>query len=159
MKTLPVTLTSRGCWAVSSSSELLIFPPLPTSFLNCCIHCDYTAAGFSLAFPLAAHTPTCATILLQLTDKPWPWLSIHSLSRHPWSCHISAGLDKAQFLPQLYSCFLGPTLTTSASLGNPVNGRDAGTLEALFKLSHSTILFILSFPFQMADTLLHCKDP
>lgn len=37
-KTLPVSLTSHGCRAVSLNSELLIFLPLPISFLNCCRH-------------------------------------------------------------------------------------------------------------------------
>lgn len=149
-KTLPVSLTSPGCRAVSSSSELLIFLPLPTSFLNCCGHCYCPAClsgpqpccYFSLCSPSSSPHPgsdpepkSCCSSLIS------PALAARALtcSLHPDSHHISSGL-LCSSLGKAHSClihinvFLGTPLATSPS---------------------PHIYLSLSLPHQTAATFLH----
>lgn len=130
-KTLPVSLSSHGCRAVSSSSELLIFLPLSTSFLYCCGHCCCLAR-------CSGPQPECYFLLCSPSSSPQPSLNhepqsfcssliVPSLgcpstrSLRPGSRHISLWL-LCSSLDETHSClihihfFLGTTLATSASL-------------------------------------------
>ena len=64
-KTLLVSLTSHGCQAVSSSSELLIFLLLPISFLSCCRHCYHPAC-------CSGPQPECYFLLCSPSSFPHP---------------------------------------------------------------------------------------
>lgn len=130
-KNLPVSLTSPGCRAVSSSSGLLIFLPLPTSFLNYCGHCYCPACR-------SGPQPWCYFLLCSPSSSPCPGsdpepkpfcnslispaLAAHPLtcSLHPDSHHISSRL-LCSSLGKAHSClihinfFLGTALATSTS--------------------------------------------
>lgn len=147
---MPVSLTSPGCRAVSSSSELLIFLPLPTSFLNCCGHCYCPAC-------LSAPQPCCYFLLCSPSSSPHPGsdpepksccsslispaLAARALtcSLHPDSHHISSrllcsSLGKARSCLLHIHVFLGTPLATSPS---------------------PHIYLSLSLPHQTAATFLH----
>lgn len=115
-KTLPVSLTSPGCRAVSSGSELLIFLPLPTSFLNCCGHCYCPACRsgpqrwcyFLLCSPSSSPHPGSDPELKSFCSSLIsPALAARALtcSLHPNSHHISSRL-LCSSLGKAHSCLI-----------------------------------------------------